>query len=97
MEKRQLAVGRDDEQAVGLRDAARDLGEELRSRDPDCDRQADPCAHVAPQPHGDLGRRAREPSQPAHVEKGLVDRQPLHKRGEVVEDAVHRLARVGVG
>ena len=35
---------------------------------------------LAPQPHGDLGRRAREPSHAAHVEERLVDRHPFHQR-----------------
>ena len=41
MQELELAVGRHDEQPVGLRDAARDLGEELRPRDADRDRQPD--------------------------------------------------------
>ena len=41
VEEVELAVGRDDEQPVGLGDAARDLGEELRARDADRDRQPD--------------------------------------------------------
>ena len=61
MEKVELAVGLDDEQPVGLRDAARDLRQELRPRDPDRDRQADALAHVAPQPRRDLARRPGEP------------------------------------
>ena len=58
VEERQLAVGRHDEQSVRLGHAARHLGEELRPRDADRDRQPDLLAHLAPQPHGDLGRRA---------------------------------------
>ena len=41
VEEPELVVGRDDEQAVGLGDAARHLREELRSRDADRDRQPD--------------------------------------------------------
>ena len=59
VEEVELAVGRHHEQAVGLGHAARDLGEELGPRDADRDRQADLLAHLAPQPHGDLRRRAR--------------------------------------
>ena len=65
VQERQLAVGRHDEQPVGLGDAARDLGQELRPRDADRDRQADPLAHVAPQPRGDVDRRAGDPLHPA--------------------------------
>ena len=35
--------------------------------------------------------------EPAHVEERLVDRQPLDERRVVLEDAVDRLARLGVG
>ena len=60
VEEGELAVGRHHQQAVGLGHAARHLGEELRPRDADRDRQADPLAHVAPQPRRDLGGRARD-------------------------------------
>ena len=96
MEKRQL-VGGHDEQAVGLRRAARHLGEELRPRHSDRDRQPDPLQHVAPQPHRDLDRRARQPAQSADVEERLVDREPLDERRRVLEHPEHRLARLGVG
>ncbi len=80
----ELAVGRHDEQAVGLGHAAGHLGQELRPRDADGDRQADLLEHLAAQPHGDLGRRARDPAQPADVEERLVDREPLDERRRVV-------------
>ena len=73
VEKGQLAVGRHDEQAVGLGHAARDLGEELRPRDADRDRQADLLEDVAPQPHGDLGGRARD-SLAARARRGTPRR-----------------------
>ncbi len=87
---------RDDEQAIRLRDAARNLGEELRARDPDRDREPDPLAHVASQARGDLGRRAGDAAHPAHVQEGLVDREPLDERRRVLEDLEHLLARLGV-
>ena len=77
MEERELALGRDDEQPVRLRDPAGHLGEELRPRDADGDGQPDALAHGGAQPHRDLRGRARDPLHPAHVEEGLVDRQPL--------------------
>ena len=92
----ELAVRRHREQTVRLGDSARHLGEELRPRDADRDRQADALADVAPQLRGDLGGRAREPLEPANVEEGLVDRQPFHGRGRVVEHPVDRLARLRV-
>ena len=41
VQERQLPVGFDDEQTVGLADTARHFGEELRPGDADGDRQAD--------------------------------------------------------
>ena len=46
VEERELPVRRHDEEPVGLRHAARDLGEELRPRDADRDRQAHLLADV---------------------------------------------------
>ena len=96
VEELELSVGRDDEQAVGLRDAARNLGEELRARDANGDREADPLAHLAPQARSDLFRRACEPLHSAHVEEGLVDREPLDERCRVLEDPEHLSARLRV-
>ena len=47
-----LLLRRHHQQAVGLRRAARHLGQELRPRDADGDRQADPLAHLVAQPRG---------------------------------------------
>ena len=96
MQERELGVGRHDEQAVGLGHAACHLGQELRPRHPDGDGQADPLADGPPQPGRDLDGRARDPAHPAHVEKRLVDRQPLDQRGGVLEHPVDRPARLGV-
>jgi hypothetical protein len=60
MKKGELAPRRHQEQPVWFGDTARDLCEELRPRDPDRDRQADPLADLALQPHGDLGWCARQ-------------------------------------
>ena len=97
MEERELVVGRNDEQAVGLRDAARDLREELRPRHAHRDAQADLLEHSPPQPRGDLGRRPGEALEAADVEERLVDRHPLDERRRVLEDLEHRLARFRVG
>ena len=96
MEERELALGRHDEQPVRLRDPAGHLGEELRPRDADGDGQPDALAHCGAQPHRDLRGRARDPLHPAHVEEGLVDRQPLDDGREVLEDGEQRAARLGV-
>ena len=96
MEEVELAVGRDEQQPVGLRDGARDLREELRPGDADRDRQADALAHRTSQALCDLDRLPGDPAHAAHIEERLVDRQPLDERRDVVEDAVRRLARRGV-
>ena len=59
-------------------------------------RQADLLSHLAPQPHRDLGGRPCDPPHPADVEERLVDREALDERRGVLEDAEHRLARLGV-
>ena len=79
-----------------MRDAARDLREELRSGDTDRDRQPDLVEHPPPEPRRDLGRRAREPLEAAHVEERLVDREPLDERRRVLEHLEHGLARLRV-
>ena len=96
MEEGELAVGRHHEQTVGLRHATRHLGEELRPGHPDGDRQTDLLENLASQPHCDLGGGARDPSQPAHIEERLVDRESLDQRRRVFEHPEHRLARLGV-
>jgi hypothetical protein len=96
MQERQLSVRRHDQQPVGLRDGAGDLGQELGPRHADRDRQSDLLEHPTPQAHGDLPRRARDPPQPAHVQERLVDRQALDERRRVPEHGEHGLARVGV-
>ena len=45
VEERALVARRYHEQSVGLRDATRHLGEMLRARDPDCDREPDAIEH----------------------------------------------------
>ena len=96
VQERELAARRHDEEAVGLGDPARHLGKELRPGDADRDREPDALAHLGAQTGGDLGRRAREPPDPAHVEERLVDRQPLDERRGVLEDLEDRLARLDV-
>jgi hypothetical protein len=87
----------DAQEAVRLRNAARDLGEELRARDADGDRDADALANLSSQPQGDLARRAREPSHPSDIEECLVDGKALDEWSRVLEHAVERLARVRIG
>ena len=56
----ELAAGRHHEQAVGLGQGAGHLGQELRPRHPDRDRQADALEDLVAQPHGDVHRRPRD-------------------------------------
>ena len=85
VEERELAVGRHDEQPVRLGDAARDLGQELRPRNSDGDRQADLLEHAAAQPARDLDGRPGRSLEAADVEERLVDREPLDERRRVLE------------
>ena len=96
MEEVELAVGWHDEQAVRLGDPARDLGEELRPRHADRDRETDAVAHIPTQARRDLGRRPGDPPHATDVEERLVDRQPFDERRRVLEDLEHRLAGLGV-
>ena len=96
MQERELAARWDDEKPVRLRDAAGDLGEELRPCDADGDRQADDLADVASEPQRDLGRCPGYPLEAAYVEERLIDRQALDKRRCLVEDPEDRLAGFGI-
>ena len=79
-------------QSVGLGDLRADLGEMLRPRDADRDRQAEFLAHPPPDRLRDRRRRAEEMLRAGNIGKGLVDRDPLHQRREVVEDGDRRVA-----
>src|SRR6266540_4554972 len=83
VEEGELAVGRHHEQTVGLPDAARHLGEELRPGHAYRYAQTDALENMAAQPERDLGGCAREALQSANVEEGFVDRQPLDQRRRV--------------
>ena len=85
------------EQPVGLRDAARDLREELRACDADGDRQADLARARSRRSVRAISSGVPDAAlHPAHVEERLVDREPLDERRGVVEHAEHRLARLAV-
>jgi hypothetical protein len=94
MKKRELAFWWHDEQAVRLSDCACNLGEELRSRNPDGDRKPNLFADVAPQAPRDLDRCAGYPLHAAYVEERLVDREPFYEWRRVLEHRVERLARL---
>ncbi len=97
MQEVQLLLRRHEEQAIRLRDAARDLRQELRPSDADGDRQPDLVPHAASKRARDLERRADAALHPAHVEEGLVDRQRLDDRRRVLENAEDGLRRLRVG
>jgi hypothetical protein len=89
-----LLLGGHDEQAVGLGCPPGHLGEDLRARDPDRDRQPDALAHVAADPLGDL---ARGRVDLAHVEERLLEPQRLDGRGGGAQHVEDRAAGLGVG
>ena len=93
----ELALRRDDQQAVRLGDAARHLGQELGAGDADGDRQADLAADGPAQAKRDLDRGAGDPLHPAHVQERLVDREALDQRRRLLEDGVDGPAGLGVG
>jgi hypothetical protein len=92
-----LLAGRDDEQPVGLGGPARHLGEELRGRDPDRDRQPDPLARAPSEPRADLGRTAADPGESTQVEERLLHPHPLDGRRGLLEHPEQLLARFDVG
>ena len=98
MEEGELAVGRHDQQPVGLGDAARDLREELGARDADGDRQAHLLADGGAQPRGDRGRACRRSrSMPRTSRNASSIDSALDDRRRVGEDVEHRPAGRGVG
>ena len=92
MQEGQLAIGRNQQQAIGFGLLAGDLGQELRPGDADGDRQADAVAHRRAQVRGDLHGGAGHPPQSRDIEERLVHAQRLDDRRGVVEDLEHRLA-----
>ena len=96
MQEVQLAVERDDEQAVRLRERARHLREELRARDAHADGQPDPLTDGTSQPHRNLDGCAGDRFHAADVEERFVDGEALDERRHVVEDRVQILARLRV-
>ena len=97
VQKGELALGRDEEQPVGLGDCAGDLGEVFRAGDADGEREPEPLAGGAAEADGDLPGRAGDPLHPADFEEGLVDREPLDGRSRVLEEGVEGTARLRVG
>ena len=97
VQEAELALGRDVEQAVGLRDPARHLGQELGAGRPDGDGEPDLVAHRGPQPDPDLDRRAAHLPEAADVEERLVDRDAFDERRRVVEDREDGPAGLDVG
>ena len=97
MQEARLAPGRHHQQPVGLGHPAGHLGQEFGAGHTHRDGQPHPLADVAPQPAGDLDRRARDPLQPAHVQERLVDREALHQRRGRLEHVEHGLAGLAVG
>ena len=85
------------ELAVGLGQIRGDLGHELHGCDPGRGRQADLVADPGADPARDVGAASEQGPRGAHVQEGLVQRQPLHQGRVGAEDLEHPLAGLGVG
>ena len=96
MEKVQLRAGRDDEGAVRLRYAARDLGQELRLRPSHGHRQTGFLPHALSDRLRNRGRRPEEMDGTADVNECLVDGYRLNERTEIPEDVEDAVAEVDV-
>ena len=81
----ELGAGLDHHQPVGLRHLRGDLGEMLRPRHADRDRQAELGLHAAADSSGNLLRRSEQMRAAGHIGKSLVDRDALDQRREIVE------------
>jgi hypothetical protein len=57
----------------------------LGARHADRDWKAKLCPHATPYRVCNFSRRTEEMSAPRNVGKGLVDRNPLHQRREIIE------------
>ena len=93
----ELALGRHDEQTIGLGHRTGHLGQELRARDADRDRQPNLLPDVPSQAGRDLGRSPRYVVQSPDVEKRLIDGDAFHHRCRLLEDLEHRLTRFAIG
>ena len=85
-EERLHRLGRDDQLPVGLREIARDLGDELVRGDAGARGEPGLGTHRASDLVRDLGRRTEERRARRHVEEGLVERERLDERREATED-----------
>ena len=86
MKERDYPVGRDDEQPVGLAPGRSQLRHEFGGRDPDRAGELLLVPDPRADPLGDLHRAPEPPPRSAHVEKGLVERERLHERGDGTKD-----------
>ena len=74
----------------------RRLAHQLVRRHADRDRQANPLAHLALDPGGDVHRRAEEPAGAGEIEKGVTVAARLDDRRVDPEDLVQRARGAGV-
>ena len=82
--------------AIGLVEVGGDLGDELRSRHADRNRERRLGPHPRLDLGGDLLAGAEGLPTVGHVEEGLVQGQRLHQRSERPEDGAHLLGNPGV-
>ena len=90
-EERRLAARRHDDQAVGLPEVGRDLGDQLRRGHAHRGRQADLLVDRGLDRAPDRLAVAEQRPRPGHVEERLVDRDRLHLGREPAQDR-HDLA-----
>lgn len=93
----QFAIGRHEQQPVGLGDRAGHLGQEFGARHTDRDRQPGSLTHPRAQPGGDVDRRTSDPAEAADIQKRLIDGDALDLWCGVAENLEHQLAGLRVG
>ena len=97
MQERELFASRHEQNPVGFRACARDLGEKFGSCDPYRNRKTNNVAYRS----SELGRNveglADRTSRAAHVEEGFVDRDAFYEGRDVAKTIEHRAAGFEVG
>ncbi len=91
-----LAIGRNDQDPVGLGGPARHLREGLRAGGADGDGEADVLTSVSAKLRRDLVWRPEDPLETADVEKRLLHSKPLDHGGVAAKDVEEQAARLHV-
>src|SRR5947208_17090952 len=85
MEENQLGLRIDNYQSVGLSHLRGNLRQVLGSSHANRDWQADLSSHSMAYCRCDLSRRTEEMSAPCDISEGLIDRDSLDERREIIE------------